>query len=230
MAYLFSLITLNLCWKLPEIAQSLKEIRCQRWWEVSEGETLLGYQGELSGSKNLGFCFIFLFHFKSSPNEEWAISICLWEMKQQCTLVNYGEVSMAKSTRCFTVIYGLSSRREKWACCEDTMLMNTFVFPGVLLACCWPAKWARWLWHARALPKEVLLQAKIEQWKYQLPSKTPQPNPSLDCALWLQSPKRKSTIMEQDPFLYNTHIHAQQEDNNLIFIPSPLAEGSYYSR
>lgn len=164
--FIFSNNTEYICWKQPEIAQPLKEIRCQRWWEVSEGETLLGYHRELSRSKNHGFCFIFLFHFKSSPNEEWAVSICPWEMKQQCMLVNYGEVFMAKSTRCFTTIYGLSSRREKWVCCEDTMLMNTFVFLGPPLTCCWPAKGAHWLWHARALPKEALLQAEIEQWKY----------------------------------------------------------------
>jgi len=63
---------------------------------------------------------------------------------------------------------------------------------------------------------------------------TPFQNTTAQSIAWLcpmtAKPKKEKTTLEQDPLLYNAQIHAQQEDNNLIFIPSPLAEGSYYSR
>lgn len=43
-------------------------------------------------------------------------------------------------------------------------------------------------------------------------------------------PRSESLTLESDRFLNSTQVHAQEEVNNVIFIPSLLAEGSYFSR
>lgn len=43
-------------------------------------------------------------------------------------------------------------------------------------------------------------------------------------------PRNESLTLESDRFLNSTQVRAQEEDNNIIFIPSLLAAGSYFSR
>lgn len=73
---------------------------------------------------------------------------------------------------------------------------------------------------------KLLLQGKTQQEKHSLPSRTPQPDPSLGCTRTAE-PRTESDSLEQRQFLKSSQVREQDKDN-VISIPSPLAEGSGY--